>query len=146
MHCRRGRPAPYCPIACADSAEPEAGAASSCSTRPELLNVAETAYATSAVAERANTRCDVDLVGEKFRNPVVELNVGTAIRLIGEKRPDGRCPNERTEVHARGDDLTPSLMSRARLFAFDIQSVKKDGLPQSTERCHRLTHRQHGLR
>jgi len=88
MYYRRGRPAPYCPIACADSVKPETGAASSCSTRPELLNVAETTYETSPIAERVNTRCDVDLAGEKFRNPVVELNVGTAIRLIGEKRPD----------------------------------------------------------
>jgi hypothetical protein len=144
MHCRRGLPSPYRPIACTDSVKPETGAASFCSTRPESSHAAETTYATSAIAERAKTRCDVDRAGEKFRNPVVELNGGTAIRLIGEKWPDGRRPNERTAVHARGDGLTPSLRSRERLFAFDIQSVKKNGLPQAMERCHRLSHRQHG--
>jgi hypothetical protein len=50
------------------------------------------------------------------------------------------------EVFSEDTALAVSPRSRARLFAFDIQSVKKDGLPQSMERCHRLTHRQHGLR
>jgi hypothetical protein len=123
MRCRRGRPAPHRPITCTDSVKPATGAASSCSTRSESPNAAETTYAASAIAERATTRCDVDLGGEKFRSPVVELNVGTTIGMSGEEPPDGRCPNERTDVHTRGDALTPSPRSREGLFAFDIQSV-----------------------
>jgi hypothetical protein len=74
-------------------------------------------YATSAIAERAKMPCDLDLAGEKSRNPVVELNVRTAIGLIGEKPPDGRCPNERTEVRTRMD-CSPLTYSPSKKLAF----------------------------
>jgi hypothetical protein len=59
--------------ACADSVKPETGAASSCSTRPELVNVAEITYATSAIAERANA------LGPKVLNELETLVTADAL-------------------------------------------------------------------